>query len=83
MLIIKNGKIVLERYAQAKPGGITNEAGKPAGDSPQFNYGRLYAGESFYYPPGNGYNWWSMPETKWGPWDCLDEPAVWGDDAIV
>jgi len=65
------------------PEGWTNEADKPAGDSPQCNYGVLYAGEGLYYPPGYGYSWWSISDTKWGPWNYFDEPVVWGNDAIV
>jgi len=64
------------------PEGWTAEAGIPAADSPQLNYGALYLPEGYYYPLGYGYNWWLMPETPWGPWDYLSEPLLWGNDTI-
>lgn len=69
------------------PQGWTDEAGKPAGDSPQCGYEMLYSASNlakypYDYPLGYGYNWWAMPEAEWGPWSELSNPDWWGDYAI-
>lgn len=69
------------------PQGWMDEAGKPAGDSPQCGYGVLYSATNltdypYDYPLGYGYNWWAMPDPEWGPWSELNNPDWWGANAI-
>jgi len=75
-----NGSYVL-------PQGWMTVASKPASDSPQCGYENLYdapnyTDPSYKYPLGYGYNWWSMPELNWGPWEYLSDTDWWGSDAI-
>lgn len=69
------------------PLGWVAEAGSPAADSPQCGYGNLYseadAGpDSYAYPLGYGYNWWSFPAQNWGAWSHLNDSEWWGADAF-
>jgi CubicO group peptidase (beta-lactamase class C family) len=69
------------------PAGWVDEAGRPAPDSPQCGYGRLYSDfnaspENYLYPLGYGYNWWVIPDTERMAWEHLDNPLEWGPDTI-
>lgn len=84
MFILNDGVV---NGTHVLPQGWTDEAGKPANDSPQCGYGMIYstfnkADYPYDYPLGYGYNWWSMPESEWGPWSELNNPDWWGSDAI-
>lgn len=84
MFILNDGVVNNTRLL---PQGWMDEAGKPAGDSPQCSYGMLYSAINgtnypYDYPLGYGYNWWAMPEPEWGLWGELSSPDWWGANAI-
>ena len=84
LFILNNGIV---NGIQVLPQDWVKEASKPAGDSPQCAYGNLYSASNnaaylYNYPPGYGYNWWSLPESTWGAWDYLNDTDWWGADAI-
>jgi len=84
MFILNDGVVNSTRLL---PPGWMDEAGKPAGDSPQCGYGMLYSAINgtaypYDYPLGYGYNWWAMPEPEWGPWSELSSPDWWGANTI-
>ncbi len=64
-------------------------ASAPAPGESQVANGNLYTVAngygplSYQYPQGYGFNWWTLPEGTWGPWDYLNEPTVWGTNTIA
>lgn len=84
VFILNNGTV---NGTSVLPPGWVAEAGSPAADSPQCGYGNLYSDnstghDSYVYPFGYGYNWWSLPTPVWGPWDDLNNSDLWGSDAL-
>jgi len=85
MFILNDGVV---NGTSVLPPGWVAEAGSPAADSPQCGYGNLYSeanagSDSYAYPLGYGYNWWSMPTPTWGAWDGLNDSDWWGADALM